>query len=74
MPFVLNASSPSAYAINGYNSTGAASLLASPTSGAFGVTGTFHSNLADLNKLTGQKFLQQQKLPAIKIPHSLNLT
>ncbi|WP_242359106.1 beta strand repeat-containing protein [Lactococcus petauri] len=55
MPFVLNASSPSAYAINGYNSTGAASLLASPTSGAFGVTGTFHSNLADLNKLTGQK-------------------
>ncbi len=55
MPFVLNASSPSAYAINGYNSAGVSSLLASPTSGAFGVTGTFHSNLADLSKLTGQK-------------------
>lgn len=55
MPFVLNASSPSAYALNGYNSAGVSSLLASPTSGAFGVTGTFHSNLADLSKLTGQK-------------------
>ena len=55
MPFVLNASSPSAYAINGYNSAGVSSLLANPTSGAFGVTGTFHSNLADLSKLTGQK-------------------
>ncbi len=55
MPFLLNASSPSAYAINGYNSTGASTLLASPSSGAFGVTGTFHSNLGDLNKLTGQK-------------------
>ncbi|EKF52117.1 beta strand repeat-containing protein [Lactococcus garvieae] len=55
MPFLLNASAPAAYAINGYNSSAVSTITASSTVGAYGVTGTFHSNLADLNKLVGQK-------------------
>ncbi|GAB2025885.1 hypothetical protein OfM1_19570 [Lactovum odontotermitis] len=53
MAFRLNAAAPASYAINGYNRTGALTITASATTGAYGVTGTFHSSLKDLSSLKG---------------------
>lgn len=55
MPIILNASSPSGYAINSYNSSGDPTITASGASGSYGVTGTFHSSLSDLSGLKGIK-------------------
>jgi hypothetical protein len=54
MPFTINAgASNTGYRINGYNSTGASTLTATATTGAYAVNGTFHDSLADLGSLTG---------------------
>ncbi|GAB2028101.1 hypothetical protein [Lactovum odontotermitis] len=53
MSFMLNAAAPASYAINGYDRTGVPTITASSTTGAYGVTGTFHSSLNDLSSLKG---------------------